>query len=111
MISAESKVFLKLAEVLFSGELSFSHVDSCSCFVEMTSSSPTVPSFFSPFLQNSPVLGLFFRILKGLVLPGAVSLFFEGDLQAIVSCLLGLLDQGEHHHLHIFLTKLSSSFL
>ena len=42
---------------------------------------------------------VFFRILKDPVLPGAVSPFLKGDLQAIVSGLLGLLVQGEYHHL------------
>jgi len=64
----------------------------------MFSSSPNVPSFFSPLLESSLVLGLFFRTLKGPFLPGDVTLFFEDDLQTIVSGLLGLLVQGEHHH-------------
>ena len=57
MLPAESKTSLKLAEVLFNGKLSFSHVNSCSHFVEMSSLSPTVSSFPTNFLKLCQFLG------------------------------------------------------
>jgi hypothetical protein len=49
MLSAESREFFEVAEVFFNGELSFSHVNSCGYFVEISSSSPAVSGFLQPF--------------------------------------------------------------
>jgi len=65
----------------------------------MKSSGLFIQRLLLPLLQCLVVLGLFIQILFDPFLLRALCFFLQGDLQALIRCLLGLFLQLQDHHL------------